>query len=70
MNIFHQIVSKMKPQSAQGVVKSHATASGRLFIKSSEFFALPKVQQMIRNSMNSDIYKQIEARKQARAQEG
>ena len=67
MNLLKLIVSKMihKPSPEPDIVKSHVTPHGRVYIKEAEFFSLPKVKEMIRKSLNSDIYKQIEARKRA-----
>lgn len=40
-----------------------ATSEGRLYIETTDFFKIEKVQSMVSNLMRSDIYKQIENRK-------
>lgn len=41
----------------------HSTKEGRLYIKTSDFFNQEKIQQTIHELLDSDIIKQIEARK-------
>lgn len=40
-----------------------ATSEGRLYIETTDFFKIEKVQSMVTNLMQSDIYRQIENRK-------
>jgi hypothetical protein len=40
-----------------------ATSEGRLYIKTVDFFKEEKVQRMVADLINSDIYKKIEERK-------
>jgi hypothetical protein len=42
----------------------HADSSGKLYIKSSDFFSQPKIQQMVNSMMESSIFKKIEKDKQ------
>jgi hypothetical protein len=44
----------------------HSTKSGRLYIKAHDFFSQPKVQKMVSDLINSDIYKSIEKHKSGR----
>jgi len=44
----------------------HADSSGKLYIKSSDFFSQPKVMQMVNSMMESSIFKKIEKDKQKR----
>ena len=37
----------------------HSDSSGRLYIKSPDFFSQPKVQQMVSSIMASNIFKKI-----------
>lgn len=41
----------------------HADSSGKLYIKSPDFFKLPKIQQMVNSMMESSIFKKIEKNK-------
>jgi chromosome segregation and condensation protein ScpB len=41
----------------------HSTKEGRLYIEISDFFGQEKIQQTIKELMNSDIIKKIEERK-------
>lgn len=45
----------------ENIVKS--TKEGRLYIKTSDFFKQRKIQQTVNALLNSDIVKDIEARK-------
>lgn len=40
----------------------HATDEGRLYIKTVDFFNQPKIQQTIRDLLNSDVIKNIDNR--------
>jgi hypothetical protein len=41
----------------------HADSSGKLYIKSPDFFMQPKVQQMVSSIMKSNIFKKISKEK-------
>ncbi|WP_432713009.1 hypothetical protein [Pedobacter sp.] len=38
----------------------HADSSGKLYIKSPDFFNQPKIQRMVNSMMESSIFKKIE----------
>jgi hypothetical protein len=44
----------------------HSDSSGKLYIKSPDFFSQPKVKQMISSMMESSIFKKIEKDKHKR----
>lgn len=37
----------------------HSDSSGKLYIKSNDFFSQPKVKQMVSSMMESNIFKKI-----------
>lgn len=46
-----------------------STREGRLYIKTSDFFRQEKIQQIIHDLLDSDIIRQIDARKKGSNQE-
>lgn len=44
-------------KSAGSIV--HSTSGGRLYIKTSDLFSQPKVQKMVADMMESDVFKSI-----------
>lgn len=47
----------------------HSTREGRLYIKTVDFFKQEKIQQIISELLDSDIIRQIDARKKGNNQE-
>ncbi|WP_157255353.1 hypothetical protein [Pedobacter sp. Leaf216] len=47
-----------KDSEFDGII--HANSSGKLYIKSPDFFAQPRVIQMVSSLMESSIFKKIE----------
>ena len=45
----------------KNIVKS--TKEGKLYIETKDFFSQPKIQQTIKDLLNSDLVKQIDNRK-------
>jgi hypothetical protein len=37
----------------------HSSSNGKLYIRSEDFFQLPKVQKMVLELVNSDLYRSI-----------
>ena len=56
----------MKAGKKEDIVKS--TKEGRLYIKTSDFFKQVKIQNTVNDLLNSDIVKDIEARKKLKLQ--
>ena len=47
-----------KDSEFDGII--HANSSGKLYIKSPDFFAQPRIIQMVSSLMESSIFKKIE----------
>lgn len=48
-------------------IKFHASSTGRLYIKESEFFRSKKVREILQHLFNSSIYKQIKDNRRVNA---